>query len=140
MPFSSAGAIQGVLLNDYDSENDPSLQPFLDAANSLMLRVIACATRKRTPLTSEEKEIITTWLAAHLYAMSDQPYTEKQTLSARGKFQGETKMYLEATKYGQTAVNLDPSGCLVAVSNRVKARIYWMGKPPSEQTDYVDRD
>jgi hypothetical protein len=51
-------------------------------------------------------------------------------------------MYLEATLYGQTATRLDKSGCLAALATgeRKVAGGVWLGRRPSEQTDYVDRD
>ena len=53
---------------------------------------------------------------------------------------------LDSTHYGQTAKLLDTSGCLAEISKEAETGgkttvgIDWLGKPPSEQTDYVDRD
>lgn len=127
---------------DYDIINNPSLQPFIDSASSIVDDVLACATRKGKTMTSAKLELIERWLTAHLYQMSDEGYTSRSTLSASGAFQGQTAMYLEATMYGQMAVTLDSSGCLVAIAKgeRPTARAFWGGKRPSEQTDYDQRD
>lgn len=127
---------------DYDTVNNPSLQPFIEAASSVVDDVVTCATRKGKTLTSTKLELIERWLAAHLYQMSDEGYTSRSTMSASGSFQGQTGMYLEATMYGQTAITLDPTGCLVAIAKgaRPTARAFWAGKRPSEQTDYDARD
>lgn len=142
MARTSSILVQGVLRSgpggDYDGTTD--LTPYIDAASLIVSRVATCATNKGIPLTTDELEMIERWLAAHLYAMSDQPYLEKETERARGKFQGVTKMHFEATKYGQTAIDLDASRCLAAINSGKFVRIDWLGKRPSEQIDAVQRD
>lgn len=138
MARTTSAAVQGVLGDDYDGST--SLTPFIDTATAMVDRVATCATSRDRTLTSAELELIERWLAGHLYAMSDQPYQSKTTGRASATFQGRTGMYLEATKYGQTAVNVDYSGCLASISKRRVARGVWLGKAPSEQSDYIDRD
>lgn len=146
MARTTSSDVIGILLEDYDSENLPSLTPFIESASVIVDRVATCATARNKTLTTTELELIERWLAAHMYAMSDQPYTSRKTENAEGGFQGKTSMYLEATKYGQNAVNIDYSGCLAtmgtpnAVVNKSVASAFWMGKAPSSQIDYVDRD
>lgn len=123
---------------DYDGTTD--LDPFIVAASIMIDRVEACATAKEYTLSSTELEIIERWLAAHMYQMSDQGYTSKSTGGASASFMGQTGMYLEGTKYGQMALMLDTSGCLHAISKRQVATGFWLGTPPSSQTDYEDRD
>jgi hypothetical protein len=123
---------------DYDGTTD--LNQFIDTATVIVDRVAACAVRKGKALTSAELELIERWLAAHAYAMIDQPYLQKLTEKSMAKFQGKTGMRLEATKYGQMASDIDYSGCLESISKRQTISIGWLGKPPSEQIDYVDRD
>lgn len=131
--------VEGVLGNDYDGSRD--LTPFIKSANVMVDRVVTCATAKGITLTTEEKFQIETWLAAHLYACSDRTLDQKNTADSGGKFSGTTGMRLEATLYGQHAMVLDYSGCLEAIfqkRNRVSGM--WLGRPPSEQTDYDERD
>jgi hypothetical protein len=73
--------------------------------------------------------------------MSDKAYQSKSTGGASGTFQGQTGMRLESTDYGQAAMILDVTGRLASRSQgRTRPTVAWGGKPPSEQTDYVDRD
>lgn len=140
MARTTATAVKDILLKDYDSINQPGLEPFIETASVIVDRVVTCAAGKDITLTTEEQELIERWLSAHFYGMSDQPYTGRSTLRASGQFQGKTEMYFEATKYGQMAVSLDPSGCLDNIGKRQKVRAFWLGKRPSEQVEYRDRD
>lgn len=142
MARTNSAAVQGVLLNDYDSAEAPSLTPFIDTASIIVDRIATCATKKGITLTGSELELIERWLAAHFYGVSDQPYTASRTLDAYGQFQGRTNMYLEATKYGQMAMVLDNSGCLAAIGTEVRKRasMAWLGKTKTEQIPYEQRD
>lgn len=148
MARTTSALVEGVLLSDYDSQYN--LQPFIDTAAVVVTRVSDCAVSRGIPLTTAELELVERWLAAHFYATSDRPYQERTTDGARGKFQGETGMYLDSTFYGQQALLIDYSGCLASIgsggadgsglTSRNAARVVWLGKPPSEQIDYRDRD
>lgn len=141
---TTSALVRGVLGENYN--NRSSLTPFINAANILTDRVATCATEKEMTLTSTELEIIETWLAAHFYAQMDQLYSAKRTgnsaAGAYGQFQGKTDMHLQSTLYGQTAMTLDYSGCLASfgATERKVAGGFWAGRPPSEQTNYEDRD
>jgi hypothetical protein len=139
MAYTSQLSVKEVLLADYDAANCPSLQPFIDAANVIVLRMIPLAAARKVFLSNAELRIIETWLAAHFYAQSDQPYASRSTLNGSGQFQGRTDMYLESTKYGQTAMRLDTSGVLDALNKRKVAGLQWLGKPPSSQIPYDQR-
>ena len=140
MARTTPAAVKLVLAGgkDYDTLNNPDLTPYIDAASSMVDDLDECADDRDFNLSATKLEIIERWLAAHAYAMSDQPYTNRSTLGAAGTFQGQTAMNLDATKYGQMAKSLDPSGCLAGAGN--VATILWGGLRPSEQRDYVDRD
>lgn len=142
MARTTFGQVQGLLLGDYDHESTPSLNPFIETASALVDDVAICARARGKPLNSTRLEIIERWLAAHFYVMNDQAYSQKQTERASGRFQGQTGMYLEASKYGQTAVNLDSSGCLYSIASGTRrvAGLIWLGKVPSDQIDYRQRD
>jgi hypothetical protein len=126
--------------NDYDLDNEPSLEPFIDTATVIVTRVAACAVRKGITLSAAELELIERWLAAHCYVQSDQTYANKSTGGASAGFQGQYGMQLMNSKYGQMALSVDYSGCLNAITTRQRVSITWLGKRPSQQTDYVDRD
>lgn len=119
--------------------DDVPLAGFITAATALTDYVASkdTASLLGTDLLRE----IETWLAAHFYSHRDQMYVEKQTGRSRGVFQGQTGMRLDSTQYGQTAVMLDVTGMLASLCRgRHKASVNWLGLPPSEQTDYDDRD
>ena len=133
-------AVKQVLMRDYDTATEPSLTPFIDIAGALVDDLVAAAT---TAPTTARLELLERWLAAHYYALSDQPFMEEWDSQGKAKYQGETGKYLEATKYGQAAVGLDSTGYLSRLARgvtRVSAGMTWLGKPPSEQTRYEDRD
>jgi hypothetical protein len=136
--------VELVLDRNYDGQMD--LQQFIDTANLLVNRVATCASDRGEPLSAEELELIERWLAAHYYAQVDPTYTSKSTDGASASFMGASGKYLEGSRFGQVAITLDPSGCLESIvasgdgGGRKVARAFWLGKAPSEQTDYRDRD
>lgn len=138
MARTTSASVEGILLAAYDGTS--SLTPFIDSATSIVDQVSSCATRRGVSLTTAQLELIERWLAAHLYAMSDQIAESERNLNASVKYQGKTEMNLDSTKYGQTAKMMDHSGCLNALGNRKVARVIWLGRAPSEQTAYEDRD
>lgn len=117
-----------------------SISPFIEAATILVDRVATCATARSETLTTDQLHIIETYLAAHFYAHRDPQYQEKQTEKASAVFQGKTGMGLESTYWGQTAMTLDTSGCLASFGRGTRASLNWLGKAPSDQIDYIDRD
>jgi hypothetical protein len=102
--------------------------------------VVTCAASRSVTLSSTLLELIERWLAAHFYAQSDQLYQSKNTGGAGASFQGQTAMGLSNTSYGQQAKMLDISGCLAAFDKGTQARMYWLGKPPSSQIPYSQRN
>lgn len=144
---TSAAAVEGVLSagEDYDTVLRPSLVPYIETANVLVDEVIDHAAAKGEALTAKRAELLERWLAAHFYCSSDQPYKQRSTLRAQGTFQGQTGMYLEATKYGQAALLLDTTGSLSTItgtSSVIKRTVGldWLGKSPTDQIPYRDRD
>lgn len=119
------------------------LSPFIDAASGLVDRVKACDTEGL--LSSDQLRRIETWLAAHFYALRDQVYQSKSTQSASATFQGQSGLGLDGTQYGQMAKTLDFTGCLAEIDRdsrkgKINVEMTWLGKPPSTQIDYEDRD
>lgn len=110
-------------------------------AGVLMARIIACAARKGITLDEATTQEIETALAAHVYQLMDPGYTARSTLSASGSFEGQTKMRLEGTKFGQLALTLDPSGCVELINNPSKqAGVTWLGKPARDAKTYEERN
>lgn len=123
-----------------ETDDDLSIAPFLDAANALTDYVVT--QDSGSILTTSMKEQIEKWLAAFFYETRDQGYLEKDTLDAEAVFQGKTGMGFDANFWGQRAKVLDITGTLQRLDTRPrpKASLTWLGKPVSQQTDYVDRD
>ncbi len=145
---TDSDAVQAILRNgteggDYDDIHSPSLAPFIASASAVVDRLDTTATSRGYILSSAELEIIERWLAAHMYSMSDKPYTNRSTSNSAGTFSGQTQMGFFATLYGQTAMSLDPSGVLQGMSpnpNKSKTvQAAWLGKNPSDQINYEDR-
>lgn len=118
---------------------DISLVGVIRTANVMVNNLLSCATANGIAIDSDTLTEIETWLAAHLYAHQDPQYSEKRTEKAMGKFQGQTGMGLESTMWGQTALLLDPSGCLKGQQEQQLVGGFWLGKSPTEQIPYDQR-
>lgn len=125
---------------DYDLVNNPSLTPFINKANAILARVVTCATTKGITLSSDEQDIIGAWLAAHYYVCSDQTYASRSTAGASGSFHGQTGKGLESSRYGQSAMESDPSGCLKSVTMGNRATLFWGGTTESSRLTYDERN
>lgn len=145
MPSATPLAVRRILREgteggDYDNVNCPDLTPYIKWADIVANKVYACSVQKGSPYDAATMLAIREWLSAHAYAMSDRVYTQRSTLRASGSFGGRLDKYLEFTPYGQNAKLLDDLGCLEALGKTKSVSAYWLGRPPSAQTDYVDRD
>jgi len=135
--------VKAILVGHYDTDGAPALTAFIATASSLTDYVDTCDTLDE--LSTTTLELIERWLAAHFYAHADQLAKSKATGDASVSFQGMTGKGLDSTQYGQTAMNLDVTGCLAKknkemTEGKVKVGITWLGKAESVQTNYVDRD
>lgn len=130
--------VQGILGDNWDKTT--SVRPFIETATALTDAVSTAAAARSVTVGSALLERIECFLSAHFYAHADQLFSEKETERARGIFQGKTDMGLNSTQYGQTAMVLDISGYLASLSKGQIPAVAWLGKPPSEQIAYVDRD
>jgi len=118
---------------------------FIEIATTLVDYVDTCDTDN--VLSSEQLKQIEILLSAHFYAHRDLQYTEKKTGDASAKFQvgAPGTGSLDTTVWGRDAMTVDVTGCLAALNEqaktgRHKVGLAWLGKPPSDQTLYVDRD
>lgn len=136
---TNAILVQAILQDNYKAGVD--LTPFITAATTIVDRVATGAAAKCLPLTTSELELIERWLAAHFYCVNDPLYMSKSTGGASGNFQrGAPTEGFQTTDYGRQAVALDYSGVLNAIGKRSFASAVWLGKPPSEQIPYTQRD
>lgn len=138
--------VEAILISNKQYDGSTSLQPFLDTAVPLVDWLVTKDTDSL--LSAAMLERIEAYLSAHFYGHADQFVQSKSTGRATGAFQGQTAMVLMATYYGQTACLLDVTGNLAARSKDAEqgkptdygVGVTWLGRPPSTQTDYVDRD
>lgn len=116
-----------------EADTLPSLTGFITAANSLVNRISA---KYPGVLAEADLTVIECWLAAHFYGHSDQFYKSKNTQSAGATFQGETKMGLSSTQYGQTAMMLDTTRYLAALDKGGVVSSMWLGDTTQSDVDY----
>jgi len=121
-----------------DSDLEISVAPFIGTANALTNYVVS--QDANGVLNTELKKEIEKYLAAHFYEHRDQAFAAKKTGDSSATFQGVWGKGFESSKWGQTAITLDVTGVLRALSKNAPIKITWLGKPPSDQIDYVDRD
>lgn len=123
-------------LRDWDTSIDLNL--FIEMANTITDRVVAKDTA--SVLTTAEKKQIERCLAGHFYRTRDHGLATEGNERASGNYTDQFGKGLEATREGRDAILFDATGYLAKVSKgSVKATLNWLGKIPSEQTNYVDR-
>jgi len=103
------------------------LEPFIVTANELVTEVCAPLGYNTTRLRTIE-----TWLAAHFYAQYQKDEDAKSIGPSSSTFSGQTDMYFESTRWGQTALSLDTKGGLGALQKQVSAAgsklgVNWLG-------------
>lgn len=120
-------------------EDTDSLAPFIDMGNALVNDLASEDTDgELSDTTLLQIEIL---VSAHFAEMLHHQYASHSELGASARFQGQFDKGLESTKYGQNALLLDRTGYLRELSKGIeRGGVTWLGLPPSEQTDYVDRD
>lgn len=122
---------------DYDLASTPSLTGFIASASAVTDRVAACAVRRGITLSSTELELIERWLTCYFYTRSDPIYQSKSTGGQSASFVADATATTERYKAGAMAV--DPSGCVNALLNNLRASSEWLGKNPEDQIDWQDR-
>lgn len=139
MARTTADEVKAILGFDYDTVNNPGLTAYIATASSLIDDVSTCATLKGLTVTTEKLTLLETWVAAWAYQQSDKGYLEKWTEKAKAVYQTTSGKGLESNSYGQTALTLDTTGCLSALSSKARASALWLGRNPTDQTEYADR-
>ena len=113
----------------------PAAKNLTGAIRTASVLVDTLAAQDSDSLLSDDllKEI-ETLLAAHYYTLGDPLYRRRSTLEASGEF------FLH--DYWEEAARLDQTGFLKKLSEKrkPKAGAHWLGRLPSNQTDYLDRD
>jgi hypothetical protein len=119
-------------------KDELDVESFIRTASNVLASLETCMAGKNNAATLTDIE---TYLAAHFAAMRDPQYQTRSQGRTSSSFQGQTAMGFQLTWWGQTATRLDVTGCLGQL-DRMKHKVSaaWLGKPPSEQTPYSDRD
>ena len=140
MSRTTENDVKAFLGNNYDTRNSPSLAPFIDIATTLVDNMVSCAGSSYS-FSDAVLEKIERLLACHLYGFQDQFLSHKRTQDASGSFQGATGLGLKSSFYGQTAMQLDPSGCLAnSDQGVVNVSLDWLGKVNTEKLSYGQRN
>lgn len=117
----------------------PSMDSFIETA-SVIVDDLAAADTAGVVGTTRLKQI-ELYLAAFFAEVRHQQYASEGRAGANAGYQGQYGMHLDRNMYGQNALMLDSSGYLRRMSEGVvECSLDWGGLPPSEQTDYRDRD
>lgn len=132
--------MKGILQRDYDFKNTPSLEPFIASASVIVDQVVVMAAQKNKSMPAPQLELIERWLSAHMYCMNDRVFASKSQGGASASFAGSLSEGFDATLYGQTAQRIDTSNCLTNIDKKQYASMTWLGKPPSAQIPYNNRD
>lgn len=124
---------------DYDTLRNPALDEFIAMAGAKVDQLETdCTTYGVTVPAAAVLATLETWVAAWAYKNSDQQLASSSARSS-ASFKGQTGMGLESNHYGQTAIELDPTGLLQTKSKGATTGAVWTGKRRSAQTDYDQR-
>lgn len=89
------------------------LTPYLTSANVFVTEALAS-----TSLSDDALKEIERWIAAHFAVMTKERQSKEEGAGgAYIKWAGQWGMQLEATTYGQVALNLDPTNTLKNLQN-----------------------
>jgi len=105
MARTTESDVSDIFDTDLDSA---SLSAWIEIANSVVDDIAA----KDNTIGSTRLEQIEKLLAAHYASAQDQRIENVSRETASVTYQGETGMNLRGTKYGQQAIQLDPTGLL----------------------------
>lgn len=107
MPRTALADVRDIIDIDSDIKGE-ELQAFVKDAN-----LIVDDRLKGQNISDEQLEMIEKWLAAHLVALRDQRIASDSVGASEKVYEGDTNRGgLELTRYGQTAIALDPTGLL----------------------------
>ena len=90
--------------------------PYIRSANILITKVLGAED-----LTAAHMKEIEIWLSAHFASMQDPKESEVQIDRTRAKFDGQTGLGLDFTRFGQQVKILDTTGLLAALDTAATA-------------------
>lgn len=126
--------------NDYDLVANPSLEEFIVVGGAKVDQLVAdCASYGIAEPSAAVLATLETWISAWAYKNSDQQESSGNAGRSSSSTKGQTGMGLESNHYGQTAIELDPTGLLQVKKKGATATGAWTGRRPSAQTPYRNR-
>ena len=90
------------------AESNEVLSVMLQTAEQMLVNTVD----KDSDVSSDTRETIKLWLAAHFVHIKDRLEKEVSSDGVRMVFDGKTDVGLNATLYGQQAMAMDPTGFL----------------------------
>lgn len=113
-----------------------SVQQFIDMATLFVDEVVSGRSSESVTTSTAQAEMFERIMAAHFYTKYDPVYTNRSTMGASGAFVRDSKT---PEPYLAMAINMDTSGWINALINRLVASGDWLGKTVSEQIPYDER-
>jgi len=132
MPRTTATAVAKLI--EWDQTLVPSLDPFIETANSVTTQACGAAGYDAPTL-----ELIERWLSAHFYSTLDMKAAFEHASGQQGgvstSYQYKVDIGLNATVYGQQAMRIDTKGKLAQIERTQKTggvrkpSVLWLGVP-----------
>lgn len=133
MPRTTVEAVEAIIEVD---ELILDIEPFIEAANSLVTRI---CVKDDSDYSDADLELIERWLSAHFYAIRDPRLTEEGAGSVRARYESKVDLGFNLTRYGQQALLLDTEGGLAKLQNEIlkggrkNVKMVWLGTDPCER-------
>lgn len=127
MSLNTTAEIIAALGSNYDADLSASLSIHLETAEAMLSTVESCATSKGITLAPMMLKSLERLLACHYYCLADRPLQEEVVGKSEQVVQGLTDMGFKSTYFGQSALQLDPSGCLNGLQQNARASFIWLG-------------
>jgi len=106
--------VRTIIETDLDNS---AIQEYLDSSQVWLAKVFT-----NVNLGDDLKAVIHKWITAHMIAVSHQRTTEREKAGpAEVQYAGEFGAGLYSTPYGQTAIDLDPTGTLEKLASKKRA-------------------
>lgn len=141
---TTVALVQRLLAANYGPLPDgtmPDLFQFIQSASPVVDTVVSQAAQQfRVVPNTVQQELIERWLAAYFYCHADPLKSSKGTEGASASYVTSTTLDGEQERYKRGAIEQDPSGMLNALLNRKYAQSVWLGKRPSAQVPYDQRN
>jgi hypothetical protein len=141
MARTNPDEVKAILLKDYDGRAD--LTPFIAEASALVDTVVAVGGRMgklKLSLSTTQQAQIEMNLAAAMYCFSDPQFISDNAGRSSATRRGENGAFLEASTYGRKACMLDVTRVLKPLVEGRVAGFQWLGKVPSDQIPYCERN